>query len=197
MFFALSLPASLLLPLTPRGAAACGPADPRGSISDYMNTHSLPPPDSDVLIITVKGGGGGCGATAARRHRGRMLDLVPAGANFCPLQFPKFQKRCRNGGGARGACDRVRTCEEGNQGVDGTGGVDRGEGGGVVRSFVTSLWRFNVKVDRRATETSDFFPTKRDQNSPSSSSSRARRPPDCFCAIVLGNPMRHFRRRRG
>ena len=67
-------------------------------------------------------------------------------------------------------------------------GRDRGEGGGgVVRSFVTSLWRFNVKVDRRATETSDFFPTKRDQNSPSSSlSSRARRPPVrlflCHCS---------------
>ena len=120
-----------------------------------MNTHSLPPPDSDVLIITVKGGGG---AVAARRRRGgtadgRMLDLVPAGANFCPLQFPKFQKRCRNGGGARGACDRVRTCEEGNQGVDGTMGREGSRRGRRwSRSFVRY---FFMEIQCQGRPTSD------------------------------------------
>ena len=119
------------------------------------------------------------------------MDLVPAEANFCPLQFPKFQS---DGWRAGGACDgiecaclaRRRTCEERNQRVNSEG----------VESFVTSLWRFNVKVDQ-----DDFEFLSHEMRSkfaivvihPPSARPPAR--PPCFCAIVLGNPMRHFRRR--
>ena len=85
-----------------------------------------------------------------------------------------------------------RTCEEGNQRVD---RLRLGDWG-WSRSFVTSLWRFNVKVDQ-----DDFEFLSHEMRSkfaivvihPPSARPPAR--PPCFCAIVLGNPMRHFRRR--
>ena len=86
------------------------------------------------------------------------------------------------------ACAR-RTCE-GNPRIDGR--TDRAE------SFVTSLWRFNVKV---VVDDDDFEFLSHEMRSKFAivvirPSVRPRpRPSVCFCAIVLGNPMRHFRRR--
>ena len=73
-----------------------------------------------------------------------------------------------------------RTCEDGNQKVNSEG----------VESFVTSLWRFNVKVDD-----DDFEFLSHEMRSKFAIVVVVRPPHVCFCAIVLGNPMRHFRRR--
>ena len=96
-----------------------------------------------------------------------LVDLVvPAvEANFCPLQFPKFQSD-----GA--ACDhRVRVREGGAHArrvIRGWTVCDWATGGGVVRSLLL----YGDSMSRSTKTTLNFFPMKCDQNSPSSSSIR-------------------------